>query len=36
MKERKKFIQVRSEFSPPTFKLIAELAINKQGGALNL
>jgi hypothetical protein len=29
-------IQVRSEFSPPTSKLVAYLAIKKQGGALIL
>jgi hypothetical protein len=34
--EKKDLIQVRSEFSPPTSKLVTKLAIKKQGGALIL
>jgi hypothetical protein len=34
--EKQNLIQVRNEFPQPTSKLVAELAIKKQGGALIL
>jgi hypothetical protein len=34
--EKQDLIQVRNEFPQPTSKLVAELAIKKQGGAVIL